>query len=103
MYLHQRVLTFLCSRVRDSGSINAFSSDVTLADLLKEYRRLDDTITMRLNRANAAVRDQEREKTSSRSGGKGTIQDQACSSLWQELVCVYEFLVLANFFTSWAL
>ncbi|KAK0468342.1 caffeine-induced death protein 2-domain-containing protein [Desarmillaria tabescens] len=40
-------------------------------DLLREYRKLDDTITMRLNRANAVMR---------------TVQDQACSYLWQELM-----------------
>ena len=52
-------------------------------DILKEYRRLDDTILMRLNRANAAVRDHERIH---RETGGGTIQDQACASLWRELV-----------------
>ncbi|KAF8914578.1 caffeine-induced death protein 2-domain-containing protein [Mucidula mucida] len=51
-------------------------------DLLKEYRRLDDTITMRLNRANAVMRDKERGSPS----GKGTVQDQACFYLWQELM-----------------
>jgi len=52
-------------------------------DILKEYRRLDDTIIMRLNRANATVRDQERIR---RGGRAGTVQDQACESLWRELV-----------------
>ena len=52
-------------------------------DILKEYRRLDDTILMRLNRANAAVRDHERVH---RETGGGTVQDQACASLWRELV-----------------
>ncbi|KAF8165356.1 caffeine-induced death protein 2-domain-containing protein [Crassisporium funariophilum] len=51
-------------------------------DILKEYRRLDDTIVMRLNRANAAVRDQDRIQ----SGRVGTVQDQACAYLWRELV-----------------
>ncbi|KAF5369877.1 hypothetical protein D9758_001073 [Tetrapyrgos nigripes] len=50
-------------------------------ELLKEYRQLDDTINMRLNRANANVRDEERGRTA-----KGTIEDQACARLWQELV-----------------
>ncbi|KAK0453619.1 caffeine-induced death protein 2-domain-containing protein [Armillaria borealis] len=53
-------------------------------DLLREYRKLDDTVTMRLNRANAVMRDRAREQ-SGRSG-QGTIQDQACSYLWQELM-----------------
>ena len=38
---------------------------------------------MRLNRANAAVRDHERTQ---RETGGGTVQDQACASLWRELV-----------------
>jgi len=54
-------------------------------DLLKEYRKLDDSITMRLNRANAAVRDQERDHGGPRPG-KGNVQDQACSFLWHELI-----------------
>ncbi|KAJ7890810.1 caffeine-induced death protein 2-domain-containing protein [Mycena leptocephala] len=52
-------------------------------DLLREYRKLDDSITIRLNRENAMVREQER--VSGRSG-KGSVQDQACANLWQELV-----------------
>ncbi|KAJ7781249.1 caffeine-induced death protein 2-domain-containing protein [Mycena metata] len=52
-------------------------------ELLKEYRKLDDSITMRLNRENAMVRDQER--VSGRPG-KNTVQDQACANLWGELV-----------------
>ncbi|KIJ70575.1 hypothetical protein HYDPIDRAFT_78094 [Hydnomerulius pinastri MD-312] len=51
-------------------------------DLLREYRRLDDTITMRLNRSNAQFRDRDRAGIS----GKGNIQDQACAYIWKELV-----------------
>ncbi|KAF9247037.1 caffeine-induced death protein 2-domain-containing protein [Melanogaster broomeanus] len=51
-------------------------------DLLKEYRRLDDTITMRLNRSNAQFRDRDRAGTT----GKGSIQDQACAYIWKDLV-----------------
>ncbi|KAF9259492.1 hypothetical protein L218DRAFT_933573 [Marasmius fiardii PR-910] len=56
-------------------------SDLSLfKELLREYRVLDDTINMRLNRASAAIRDQERERP-----GKGTVQDQACGRIWKEL------------------
>ncbi|KAG7096983.1 hypothetical protein E1B28_004378 [Marasmius oreades] len=56
-------------------------SDLSLfKELLREYRMLDDTINMRLNRAGAAIRDQERERP-----GKTTVQDQACGRIWQEL------------------
>lgn len=50
-------------------------------EILREYRRLDDTITMRLNRANAAVRDSDRSHSSTKN-----IQEQACSNVWRELV-----------------
>ncbi|KAG6919440.1 hypothetical protein DXG01_006323 [Tephrocybe rancida] len=50
------------------------------AEILREYRRLDDSITMRLNRANAAMRDSSRLDNSS-----GNIQDRACLNVWREL------------------
>lgn len=53
----------------------------TFKDLLKEYRKLDDSITMRLNRATAAARDQARE-----SSGRKPADDQACENIWAELV-----------------
>ncbi|KAG5652424.1 hypothetical protein H0H81_005020, partial [Sphagnurus paluster] len=49
--------------------------------ILREYRRLDDTITMRMNRANAAMRDIDRIDNKT-----GNIQDQACLNIWRELV-----------------
>ncbi|KAF9009077.1 caffeine-induced death protein 2-domain-containing protein [Cyathus striatus] len=52
-------------------------------NILREYRRLDDTIGMRLNRANAAARDQQRDN----DDNKGVnVQEQACFQLWRELV-----------------
>ncbi|KAK7061714.1 coiled-coil domain-containing protein 58 [Favolaschia claudopus] len=49
-------------------------------ELLREYRKLDDSINMRLNRETAMVRDQER------SGRlKGTVADSACANLWRDL------------------
>ncbi|KAI0068705.1 hypothetical protein BV25DRAFT_1791729 [Artomyces pyxidatus] len=51
-------------------------------ELLREYRRLDDAITMRINRTNAQFRDRDRLGT----GGKGSVQDQACAYLWKDLV-----------------
>jgi Caffeine-induced death protein 2 len=54
----------------------------TFADLLKEYRKLDDSITMRLNRTNAQFRDRDRLG----EAGKGSVQDQACAYLWKELL-----------------
>ncbi|KAF8204961.1 caffeine-induced death protein 2-domain-containing protein [Pholiota molesta] len=52
-------------------------------DILKEYRKLDDTIVMRLNRANANMRDKDRIQGLS---GNASLQDQACESIWRELV-----------------
>jgi hypothetical protein len=55
----------------------------TFAEILKEYRKLDDTIVMRLNRANARMRDHNRHQT---TNGEQTLQDQACHNVWRELV-----------------
>jgi hypothetical protein len=52
------------------------------ADLLKEYRQLDDSINMRLNRTNAQFRAAEREG----KPHQGTLEDDACAYFWRELV-----------------
>ncbi|KAF9506485.1 hypothetical protein BS47DRAFT_1305233 [Hydnum rufescens UP504] len=50
-------------------------------DIMKEYRKLDDAITMRLNRNNAQWRDKDR------LGGRLSFsQDDACEHFWKELV-----------------
>lgn len=49
---------------------------------MKEYRRLDDTITMRLNRTNAQFRDRDRQGL----GGGGNVEEQACAQIWRELM-----------------
>ncbi|KIP07038.1 hypothetical protein PHLGIDRAFT_106222 [Phlebiopsis gigantea 11061_1 CR5-6] len=54
----------------------------TFKELMNQYRKLDDTISMRLNRSNAQFRDLDRNGLA----GKGTVQDQACAHLWKELV-----------------
>lgn len=59
---------------------------------MKEYRKLDDSITMRLNRTIAQYRDMDRIG----STGKGTVEDQACLQVWRELVgsCVQSLMLL---------
>ena len=49
---------------------------------MSQYRKLDDTINMRLNRTTAQYRDRER----SGLGGKGDVEEQACAHVWKELV-----------------
>lgn len=49
---------------------------------MKEYRKLDDSVPMRLNRTIAQYRDMNR----TGSAGKGTVEDQACLQVWRELV-----------------
>ncbi|KAI0278848.1 caffeine-induced death protein 2-domain-containing protein [Russula aff. rugulosa BPL654] len=51
-------------------------------ELLKEYRKLDDAVTMRMNRTTAQFRDRDRLGAS----GKGSVQEQACAYLWKELL-----------------
>jgi len=68
-------------------------------DILREYRRLDDTIIMRLNRANAAMRDQQREHN---KGSRENVQNQACAYLWHELVGKDESGLVHWALTLWA-
>ena len=49
---------------------------------MNQYRKLDDTINMRLNRTNAQYRDRERMGLA----GKGDIEEQACAQVWRELI-----------------
>ena len=49
---------------------------------MNEYRKLDDAISMRMNRTTAQFRDRDREG----SAGKGSVQEQACEYLWRDLV-----------------
>ncbi|KZT36713.1 hypothetical protein SISSUDRAFT_963647, partial [Sistotremastrum suecicum HHB10207 ss-3] len=57
-------------------------------DLMKEYRRLDDTINMRLNRNLAAFRDRDRLRSSGKS--VASLQDESCAYFWRELVASWK-------------
>lgn len=52
-------------------------------DLMKEYRKADDAITMRLNRSTAQFRDRDRLGLGPKDS---TPQDEACLYLWKEIV-----------------
>ncbi|EJD48372.1 hypothetical protein AURDEDRAFT_85664 [Auricularia subglabra TFB-10046 SS5] len=52
-------------------------------ELMREYRKIDDTITMRLNRTTAQFR--ERERTGD-GYGSSTLSDDACAFFWTHLV-----------------
>lgn len=64
------------------GSQDVNSVCTLLLEILKEYRKLDDVVTMRINRTTAQFRDRDRAGAS----GKGNVQERACAYLWQELV-----------------
>ena len=57
------------------------ATGLSSTDLLKEYRKLDDTITMRLNRTTAQFRDRNRLGM----GDRGDIDDLVCAQIWKEL------------------
>ncbi|CAE6366528.1 unnamed protein product [Rhizoctonia solani] len=57
-------------------------------DLMKEYRKLDDSVTMRMNRNLAQFRDIDRHR-SGRSGSP-QLQDEACLHFWKELIANWE-------------
>lgn len=56
---------------------------------MREYRRVDDTVTMRLNRTLAQFRDRDRhlEGSSTRSNP----EDEACRYFWNDLVGEYSY------------
>jgi hypothetical protein len=63
-------------------TISCLSSHLwSYVDLMKEYRKLDDSITMRLNRNTAAFRDRDRV-----GGVKPNTQEEACAYFWKDLV-----------------
>lgn len=58
------------------------------AELMKEYRKLDDSVTMRMNRSLAQFRDRDRMRADSSSSNP---QEESCAYFWKELVgaCVH--------------
>ena len=80
-----RLLDFFSFFLRCSRSASHQRDRVSRAsssDLLKEYRKVDDAVTTRINRTTAQFRDRDRLGAS----GKGSVQEQACAHLWKELV-----------------
>ncbi|KAL5487662.1 hypothetical protein ACEPAI_5770 [Sanghuangporus weigelae] len=53
-------------------------------ELMREYRKVDDNVTMRLNRTVAQFRD--RERTASGSVTSRRPEDEACEYFWKDLV-----------------
>ena len=58
---------------------------------MNQYRKLDDSITMRYNRTTAQFRDLDRLGV-----GKGTVQDQACAHLWRDLVGTFLYHAMVS-------
>ena len=97
MFLLRLVITSHSSKVRRPSGTSSFpmcpllslygfflinGRYIRASDLLKEYRKLDDAVTTRINRTTAQFRDRDRLGAS----GKGSVQEQACAYLWKELV-----------------
>jgi ABC-type phosphate/phosphonate transport system ATPase subunit len=89
MSRQQLVRIYLYSKVGGALPLGFANSSICSPDILKEYRRLDDTIIMRLNRANAAMRDQDRIH-GLREGS--SLQDGACEYIWRQLVGEFSIL-----------
>ncbi|KLO07539.1 hypothetical protein SCHPADRAFT_1001583 [Schizopora paradoxa] len=56
-------------------------------ELMKEYRKLDDSVTMRMNRSLAQFRDRDRMRADSASSNP---QEESCAYFWKELVANWE-------------
>lgn len=59
---------------------------------MKEYRKLDDSVTMRLNRNLAHFRDRDRESGSVSTAASS--QNEACTYFWNQLVGSYDLIIL---------
>jgi hypothetical protein len=75
------------SLIYASPSSRPGDDELPIIELLREYRKLDDSVMMRINRTNAQFRDRDRLLGAS---GKGNVQEEACAHLWQELVGALE-------------
>ncbi|PAV21296.1 caffeine-induced death [Pyrrhoderma noxium] len=53
-------------------------------ELMREYRKVDDNVTMRLNRTVAQFRDRDRQSTSNSSSKSP--DEEACAFFWKDLV-----------------
>lgn len=51
-------------------------------ELMREYRKVDDNVTMRLNRTVAQFRDRERHASAAHKP-----EEEACAFFWKDLVC----------------
>ncbi|GJJ07112.1 hypothetical protein Clacol_001312 [Clathrus columnatus] len=58
----------------------------TFKEVMKEYRKLDDSVTMRLNRNLAHFRDRDRESVKQLSGNTADSQNEACAYFWSQLI-----------------
>lgn len=56
----------------------------TPAELMREYRKVDDNVTMRLNRTVAQFRDRDRMASGSVTSRKP--EEEACEYFWKDLV-----------------
>ena len=54
-----------------------------MIELMKEYRRIDDGVTMRLNRTVAMFREREKLGAGSQSGSP---EQEGCAYFWKDLV-----------------
>lgn len=60
---------------------------VLLVELMREYRKVDDNVTMRLNRTVAQFRDRDRH-----SSAAHIPEEDACAFFWKDLVCVWNHI-----------
>ena len=89
MSQNRPVCSFRCSRVGDvfiQHNLARFTLDAQFnlpwfLDIMREYRKVDDGITMQMNRNGARFRDRTREGRSL-SGS----EEESCAYFWKELV-----------------
>jgi Caffeine-induced death protein 2 len=80
--LHLQRLSITHCRIRDLPLDDAF------VDVMREYRKLDDSVTMRMNRNGALFRQASRSSSRASSGPSldSGVDNEACLYFWRQLV-----------------
>jgi len=73
--------------VTEKGNLELTTRRWNAAELMKEYRKLDDSVTMRMNRTLAQFRDRDRMRAASSSSNP---QEESCAYFWKELSANWE-------------
>lgn len=90
--------SWMASVVARYSEESALRLSLTTTDMVKQYRKLDDQIIVRLNRAAAQLRDQDRLSRPGQSSSSSSLNGQPvlgpegmCTAMWMEMMGKWRF------------